>query len=80
MGPNKSLLFIPDINNWEKWDQDIISKIKHVDYALLDGTFFSREELPDMDIDEVSYPSIEQSMDHFSVLNNENRKKNILFT
>ena len=75
MGPNKSLLFIPDINNWEKWDQDIILMIKHIDYALLDGTFFLRKELPDRDIDEVSYPFIEQSMDHFSVLNNENRKK-----
>ena len=44
MGPNKSLLFIPDIDKWEKWDQDILLKIKHVDFVLLDGTFYSGDE------------------------------------
>ncbi len=75
MGPNKSLLFIPDIDKWEKWDQDIIMKIKHVDYALVDGTFFSKEELSDFDITEVHHPFIDHSMEKFSILNTENRKK-----
>ena len=41
-GPNKSALFIPDIDKWGKWDTDIRELVKEVDYALLDGSFFCR--------------------------------------
>ncbi len=40
IGPNKSAIFIPDIDKWEKWDKQIIDEIKKVDYAFLDATFF----------------------------------------
>ncbi len=39
-GPSKSALFIPDIDKWGRWDQDIITWIKKVDYAILDATFY----------------------------------------
>jgi len=75
MGPNKSLLFIPDIDKWEKWDQDILMRIKHVDFALLDGTFYSGDELPHRDMSEIPHPFIVESMDLFSSLNTPNRNK-----
>ena len=37
-GPNKTLLFIPDIDQWEDRFLDIVAS---VDYALVDGTFYS---------------------------------------
>ena len=33
-GPNKSASFIPDIDKWEKWEEDIIDQIKKVDLSL----------------------------------------------
>ncbi|MEI9958825.1 MAG: MBL fold metallo-hydrolase [Ferruginibacter sp.] len=36
----KKILFIPDIDKWERWDKDIIAQIGKVDMALLDGTFY----------------------------------------
>ncbi|WP_259367224.1 MBL fold metallo-hydrolase [Cellulophaga baltica] len=40
-GPNKTALFIPDIDKWNKWDKSIVEEIKKVDYAFLDATFYS---------------------------------------
>ena len=75
MGPNKSLLFIPDIDKWEKWNQDIVLKIKHVDFALLDGTFYSEDELPNRNMAEIPHPFIVESMNLLSSLSTPNRNK-----
>ena len=39
IGPNESMLYIPDIDKWEKWEHDILFWIESNSYALLDGTF-----------------------------------------
>ncbi len=43
-GPNRSLLYVPDIDNWPQWKQ-AEQELKAVDVLLADGTFFSNEEL-----------------------------------
>ena len=40
----KELIYIPDIDNWEKWDISITELIKNIDFALVDGTFFPKEK------------------------------------
>ena len=40
VGPERSALFIPDIDKWEKWELDIVTEVEKVDYAFLDATFF----------------------------------------
>jgi len=40
-GPNKSLLFIPDIDQWEERFRGIVAS---ADYAVVDGTFFSERK------------------------------------
>ena len=65
LGPNKSLIFIPDIDKWEKWNTDVIEKIKQNDYALLDGTFFDEKELPGRDMSEIPHPFIVESTEFF---------------
>lgn len=61
-GPNKSLLYIPDIQNWDVWDRSIIDEVQKVDIALLDGTFFSPEELPARDLASIGHPFISDSV------------------
>jgi len=75
IGVNKSVLFIPDIDKWEKWDQDIFQVILHIDIALLDGTFYSQGELPDRDMSEIPHPFIVESMETLYPLNTPNRNK-----
>ncbi|MHC4952549.1 MAG: MBL fold metallo-hydrolase [Planctomycetota bacterium] len=42
-GPKKTLLYLPDIDAWEIDLKDLLARC---DLALLDGSFFSRDELP----------------------------------
>ena len=74
-GPNKSVLFIPDIDKWEKWDTDIISLIKTVDYAFLDATFYDGEEINNRDISEIPHPFIIESMEKFKDLPSNEKSK-----
>ena len=68
IGPNKSALFIPDIDKWEKWDTDIIEMIKNVDYAFIDGTFWDPAELNNRSMAEIPHPLIKESMLKFTNL------------
>jgi len=61
-GPNRSLLYIPDIQNWKVWDRSIKEEVQKADIALLDGTFFSPEELPSRDLSSIGHPFIFDSM------------------
>lgn len=77
-GPNKSALFIPDIDKWEKWDKDILEEIKKVDYAFLDATFYSGQEINNRDIAQIPHPFIIESMKKFEGLD-ESEKQKIIF-
>jgi len=74
-GKEKSALFIPDIDKWEKWEKDIKAEIQKLDYAFLDGTFYSNGELPGRDMSQIPHPFIEESVDLFSDLTKEEKKK-----
>ena len=74
-GPNKSALFIPDIDKWEKWDKDIVEEIKKVDYAFLDATFYSGEELNNRDISQIPHPFIIESIKKFEHLDQKEKEK-----
>lgn len=60
-GPEKTALFIPDINKWSKWTTSIIEEVKNVDYAFLDATFFSEGEIP-RPMSEVPHPFIDETV------------------
>ena len=65
-GPNKTALFIPDIDKWHEWGEDITHKITLVDYAFIDGTFLDSDEINHRDISEIPHPFISETMDLFS--------------
>lgn len=77
-GPNRSVLFIPDIDKWEDWDAEgerIEDWIAAVDLAYLDGTFYDNGEIPGRDMSAFPHPFIAQSMDRFSALPDEQKAK-----
>jgi len=74
-GPNKSALFIPDIDKWEKWEKSIIEEIKKVDFAFLDATFYDGVELNNRDISQIPHPFVIESIEKFKDLNEEDKQK-----
>ena len=74
-GPHKKLLFIPDIDKWEKWKTAIVSLIKEVDHALIDGTFFSAAEVGNRNIAEIPHPLVQESMQLFDSLPAKEKEK-----
>ena len=71
---NKTLIFIPDIDKWEKWDTNITELIQKTDYAFLDATFYKNGEL-NRDMSEIPHPFVEESMKLFAPLTLENKSK-----
>ncbi len=74
-GPNKKVLFIPDIDKWEQWESNIIEEINKVNYAFIDGTFYDGAEVNNRDISEIPHPFISESMNKFNDLSSEEKKK-----
>ncbi len=77
-GPNRSVLFIPDIDKWEDWDAEgerIEEWIAAVDTAYLDGTFYDNGEIPGRDMSAFPHPFIAWSMDRFSSLPSAEKSK-----
>ena len=61
-GPAKRLLFLPDIDKWERWETDLDSLIQTVDYALVDATFYSDRELPGRNMAEIPHPFVLETL------------------
>ena len=62
-GPKKSMIYIPDIDKWQKWDQNIVDIINKNDLAMIDGSFYQNGEIPGRDMSEIPHPFIVESMD-----------------
>ena len=70
-GPNRSVLFIPDIDSWKEWDEmgtRIEEVVTSVDVAYLDGTFFANGEIEGRDMSGFPHPFITHSMNRFDGL------------
>ena len=64
----RSVLFIPDIDKWQKWNIDITGLVTAYDYVFLDGTFYQDGELPGRNMAEVPHPFVQESMQLFDDL------------
>lgn len=62
-GPDATLLYLPDINSWSRWERGLTESVKSVDVALLDASFWSLDELPGRTVEEVPHPLVTQTMD-----------------
>ncbi len=61
-GPRRTVVFIPDVDKWERWDREIEDVIAEADVAYLDGTFFAEGELPGRDMSAIPHPFIAETM------------------
>lgn len=80
-GPNKRVMFLPDIDGWEELDSlgvAIEDLIASVDVAYIDGTFYANGEIPGRDMSSFPHPFISHSMTRFSDMD-ESMKSRIRF-
>jgi pyrroloquinoline quinone biosynthesis protein B len=61
-GPSRTILWLPDVDKWEKWKTPLESVLEHIDVAYLDGTFFDAFELPRRDLREIPHPLMTETM------------------
>ncbi len=77
-GAEKSAIYLPDIDSWEKWDEmgtrleDIITAN---DYLFLDATFYSGDELPGRDMSKIPHPTITHTIERLQTLSPDERTK-----
>ena len=78
-GPSKSVLFLPDIDDWNRWETEFNTRIEdmisQVDVAYLDATFFDNNELPGRDMSKIPHPRVADSMTRFKNLPLTEQKK-----
>ena len=74
-GPERSLLYLPDIDKWERWELAIEDVLETVDVALVDGTFFGPDELPGRDMAQIPHPFVVESLERFAGLPEATRAK-----
>jgi pyrroloquinoline quinone biosynthesis protein B len=70
-GPNRRVLFLPDIDKWEAWDARgtrIEELLAQVDVAWLDATFYADGEVPGRAMEEIPHPFVVESMARFAPL------------
>jgi len=65
-GPSRAILWLPDIDKWERWTTSIESVVERVDVAFLDATFHSEAELPGRNLGEIPHPTVTETMSRFA--------------
>ena len=63
-GPNKKILFIPDIDKWSKWKLSLKKIIRDLDLLFIDGTFYDNSEINYRDINEIPHPFIKETLEY----------------
>lgn len=62
-GPQRRVLFVPDIDAWERAPGLLDRLLDGVDVAYLDGTFFDGSELPERNLAEIRHPLMTRTME-----------------
>jgi pyrroloquinoline quinone biosynthesis protein B len=74
-GPDGALIYVPDTDSWDGWERPIEKYIADCNVALLDATFYDRNELPERNISTVAHPLVVDSLDRFGRLSDPDRNK-----
>jgi pyrroloquinoline quinone biosynthesis protein B len=64
-GPSTRLAYVPDTDGWDVWDTPLADWLdgNDVDVAVLDGTFFSMDELPGRDVSSIGHPCVTDTIE-----------------
>jgi pyrroloquinoline quinone biosynthesis protein B len=68
-------LFLPDIDKWDRWERSLGEVLKDIDYAFIDATFFSADELPGRSLEEIPHPTITETIALLEGLSERQREK-----
>jgi pyrroloquinoline quinone biosynthesis protein B len=74
-GPRRLVLFLPDIDKWERWDRELAEVLALVDRAYVDGSFYAEGEIPGRAMSEIPHPFIEETLARVAGLPAEERDK-----
>lgn len=77
----KKIFFVPDIDSWKGFENDLENLIKECEYVILDATFYTKEEIGAVrgrNLNEIPHPTIEETMDF--VLSRGLDPKKVIFT
>lgn len=78
-GPRRALLYLPDIDKWERWEQRLEDVLARVDVALVDGAFYADGEIAGRSMAEIPHPFITQTLERLRAAPLELRSK-VVFT
>ena len=70
----RSLIFIPDIDKWSKWQTPLADVVKASDILLVDGTFYADGEIA-RPMSEVPHPFVTETMELLKGLSEAERAK-----
>lgn len=62
-GPRRRVLYLPDVDKWERWERSLGELLPQLDRAYVDGTFFDLSELPGRAIEEIPHPFMVETLD-----------------
>ncbi|HSS45383.1 MAG TPA: MBL fold metallo-hydrolase, partial [Thermoanaerobaculia bacterium] len=63
-GPQRRLLWLPDIDKWETWDRRIEELAREPRLlAFLDGTFYEADEIPGRSIADIPHPLVPETVE-----------------
>ncbi|MEZ5345590.1 MAG: MBL fold metallo-hydrolase [Pyrinomonadaceae bacterium] len=71
---NRTLVFIPDIDKWEKWSDKLEDVVKDNDQVFLDGTFYADGEI-NRPMSEVPHPFVSETIALLEKLPPEEKRK-----
>jgi pyrroloquinoline quinone biosynthesis protein B len=62
-GPTRTVLYVPDTDSWVAWGDRLAAALEGVDVAIVDGTFFSGDELPGRDVGKIGHPLMKDTVE-----------------
>jgi len=80
-GPARRVLYVPDTSPWEAWAEpleEVLVRLE-IDVAVLDGCFYSGDELPGRDLSTIGHPLMVDTMARLGGLVEEGRVE-VMFT
>ena len=72
---NNSIIYLPDIDDWNTWNINLGEFVMDNDILFLDGTFYKKNEIKLRDISRIPHPEIVDTMSRLSNLSNKHRKR-----
>lgn len=70
-GPNRAVLYCPDINEWQTWDKGARTVVAEHEIAFVDASFFSTDELPGRDLSQIPHPLVPETLQALDGLTSE---------